>query len=505
MASSGNAYEAGKAVLLNRFTTAGTIEDVFLELVNHARFRAAFVHQDREFMEAVYQFGARHGYTREAFLSKPLVLEREAAAAPDDPDGYTFNRPPRANGINGHATIGEAAEAERIVIPPKPTGPPPLDIVKFESLKRRGVQWLWEGYIPAGSIIGLTGEVGTGKSLVIVDWAASTTNRKPWPDGKRAADPQNFVLMTAEDDLETVVLPRLEAAGADLKRCRAIPLVTSDKNNKRPIVLAKDIARLEATINDIGNVGMVAIEPILGFLGSTKDTNTHVAADIRQVLGQLADLAHRRRFTVILGSNTPKGTRNALDSFMASAAQVRQMRGGYITVKEYDDDKRETDRIFFRRARPLTVGGNPPGLVYRILGNVVGPCAETGLDVSAGCLQWEGIVEGTADEALRAAHFDPKTRGTDDTLETRKELEKAKDVIMRQLGSGMPVDSDDIKAHAGAELIKPGTLRRAKEDLGIVVRQRPAREGERSKDGKLRPRWEWLLPEGAKRGTTTGD
>jgi hypothetical protein len=282
-------------------------------------------------------------------------------------------------------------------------------------------------------------------------------------------------------------------------------LVTSDKNNKRPIVLAKDIARLEATIKDIGDVGMVAIEPILGFLGSTKETNSHVAADIRQVLGQVADLAQRHRLTVVLGSNTPKGTNRALDSFMASAAQIHQMRAGYITVKEYDNDKRETGRIFLRAARPLTVGGSPPGLVYRIHGNVVGPCAETGLDVSAGCLHWEGIVEGTADEALRAAHFDPKMRGTDDTLETRKELQKAKDVIVRQLCSGMPVDSDDIKAHARAEMIKDATLRRAKNDLGVIARPRPAKEGEISRDGKRRPRWEWLLPQSVKSGGTTGD
>lgn len=94
--------------------------------------------------------------------------------------------------------------------------PVPFEVVCFETLTRRAPQWLWDGYIPAGSIIGLTGEVGTGKSLIVIDWFASITAGKVWSDGKAAGAAPNCIIMTAEDDLQSVVLPRLEVAGADL-------------------------------------------------------------------------------------------------------------------------------------------------------------------------------------------------------------------------------------------------------------------------------------------------
>lgn len=157
---------------------------------------------------------------------------------------------------------------------------------------------------------------------------------------------------------------------------------------------------------------MVAIEPILGFLGPTKDTNTHVAADIRNVLGQITDLG--QRYATALGSNSPKGVNRALDSFMASSAQGHQMRGGYITIKEVDSEKRETGRNLLQPARPLTVGVMPPGFAYCLLGQMAGPCSESGKDVTAAYVHWEGPVTGSADEALRAAHFEAKCRGAQD-------------------------------------------------------------------------------------------
>ena len=47
----------------------------------------------------------------------------------------------------------------------------------------RHIDWLWENWIAIGKVSVLAGEGGKGKSTILCDWAARTTNGELWPDG----------------------------------------------------------------------------------------------------------------------------------------------------------------------------------------------------------------------------------------------------------------------------------------------------------------------------------
>ena len=72
-----------------------------------------------------------------------------------------------------------------------------------------------------------------------------------------ASDPVNVIMVTAEDALDTEVVPRLTAAGADLKRIFILKYIKTDQQ-QRQFLLNEDLERLEREIARIGDVGLVA-------------------------------------------------------------------------------------------------------------------------------------------------------------------------------------------------------------------------------------------------------
>ena len=51
------------------------------------------------------------------------------------------------------------------------------------TVKIKPVDWLWEGFLPAGMLTLLAGLPGCGKSTLALAMAATITNAGRWPDG----------------------------------------------------------------------------------------------------------------------------------------------------------------------------------------------------------------------------------------------------------------------------------------------------------------------------------
>ena len=93
-----------------------------------------------------------------------------------------------------------------------------LGLIPASELKPEQVEWLWPGRIPLGTITILDGSPGLGKSLITYDLAARVTAGRPVPGCADATDPAAAILLQAEDHPQTVVVPSLKAAGADLSK-----------------------------------------------------------------------------------------------------------------------------------------------------------------------------------------------------------------------------------------------------------------------------------------------
>jgi putative DNA primase/helicase len=73
-------------------------------------------------------------------------------------------------------------------------------------------------------------------------------------------------MLTAEDTRKSILVPRLIAAGADCDRVYIFGWVREDEK-KRMFLLAEDLARLEEAMGEIGDVGLVTIDPMTAYMG----------------------------------------------------------------------------------------------------------------------------------------------------------------------------------------------------------------------------------------------
>src|SRR5580692_10079606 len=86
------------------------------------------------------------------------------------------------------------------------------------DLEPRDVEWLWSGRVPLGMITMFAGDPKLGKSLVTLAMAAALSRGLPLPMSDLPHRQGSTILMSAEDDPIRTIVPRLEAAGADLTK-----------------------------------------------------------------------------------------------------------------------------------------------------------------------------------------------------------------------------------------------------------------------------------------------
>lgn len=202
--------------------------------------------------------------------------------------------------------------ADELPVSPNTSVVTPLasPFVPLSQIARERVEWLWPGRIPLGAITVLEGDPGHGKSTITCDLAARVTRGMAMPhdelpqlgahggqrtrseDGSSTlrSTPRGVVLIQAEDHLAATVLPRLQAAGADLNRV----LVLHDLNGV-PWQLPEGIPLLEEALQQCA-ARLVVIDPLSQFLGP----NSHNDQKVRQALQPLADLAQRANVAVLL-------------------------------------------------------------------------------------------------------------------------------------------------------------------------------------------------------------
>ena len=128
----------------------------------------------------------------------------------------------------------------------KPRAPNADDVVVVcaADVVMRPLDWIWEGHLLRGSQELMSGLPDLSKSTVQIGYIACATARLPWPDGAPAIEPMNVVMLTAEDTLDQIVVPRLRAAGADVSRVSFLKCIKTDEHD-RQFLLAEDLDRLE--------------------------------------------------------------------------------------------------------------------------------------------------------------------------------------------------------------------------------------------------------------------
>src|SRR4051794_31055304 len=131
---------------------------------------------------------------------------------------------------------------------------PAATVTTLSTVEPERTTWLWPGRLPLGKLIGVDADPSSGKTTMVLDWAARLSTGKPWPDGAENT-PGDALYLTAEDGIADTIVPRLLAADGDLTRVHTIDGVsvtieTEGGTEQRtvPVSLPRDIDLIEQVV-----------------------------------------------------------------------------------------------------------------------------------------------------------------------------------------------------------------------------------------------------------------
>ena len=321
---------------------------------------------------------------------------------------------------------------------------PSLITTQLSTIEAVPIRWLWKHRIARGKLTIIAGDPKLGKSLVTTDLAARITTGTTWPDGDKA--PQgNVIFASAEDDPADTIRPRIETAGGNAEHVHIIGLIPDIDNDGKPyergFSLRQDADLLQATIERIGNVAAVIIDPVTAYLGGT---DSHKNAEVRELLAPLSRIAAECNVAVIAVSHLNKGAgNNALYRVSGSLAFTAAARTCWLVAKDQNDEQR---RLMLPSGS--NIAPDIGGLAYRI---------DT-VDTAVGTvpiLDWEP---------------DPVTIDATDALtpesEEKTEREEAADWLQELLSEGTMKSADVQRAAKDAGLAMR-TVHRARKLAGV--------------------------------------
>jgi putative DNA primase/helicase len=153
--------------------------------------------------------------------------------------------------------------------------------------------------------------------------AAAVTTGSKLPDGGNA--PKGRVLiLSAEDDAEDTIVPRLIANGADLSMVEIVYGVKTPTGGLKPFRLKDDLIELTKLLDDRGDVKLIIIDPISAYLGKVDDYNN---LELRQAMVPFVDAVAKYKAGAVLVTHLNKNIKlDAIDRIVGSVAYANLVR-----------------------------------------------------------------------------------------------------------------------------------------------------------------------------------
>ena len=305
-----------------------------------------------------------------------------------------------------------------------------LKIIEMSEVESKEISWLWYPFIPYGKLTIIQGDLGDGKTTLVLNITAALSKGEGLDEDMKPAEPLRIIYQTAEDGLADTVKPRLEKAEAD---CSNIFVI--DETDASLSMLSKKNAKL------------LILDPIQAYLGSKMDMNrANEARDLTKHLGQVAE---RTGCAIVLIGHMNKN----------SGGKVAYRGMGSID--------------FFAVARSVLLVGRVKGQENRrAMVQIKNNLAERGHGKSflltEGIFQWQGDYDITEEELTGG--FVSKTS----KQENAKELLRSLSVITKE------IPTSEIREKAIERGFSWRTMELVKKELGIQSK-------------KVNNVWYWIL------------
>lgn len=305
------------------------------------------------------------------------------------------------------------------------------------------IDWLMPKQIPLGKLTLLAGLAKQGKSFLTMDLAArvSTGSEVPGRGDGQCFPIGSVVLLSAEDDLDDTIKPRLIAAGADCSKIHALTTIRFADGSFGPFDLSY-VPHLERAVIRQGDTKLVIIDPITQYVGGRVDD--HKVTQLRALLGPLRDLAARLHVAILIVTHFKKGAgTNALHQVIGSSAYTALARANWILTRDPDDPKR---RLFLDAG--TNIAEDPPGLAFRIID---------------GRLEWEALpISLTANDALQ---HEQENQQADRRKESPTKVEAAITWLATLFETTLRIPSEDVVRQGDAKGFSRDTLFKAKKEM----------------------------------------
>jgi hypothetical protein len=337
---------------------------------------------------------------------------------------------------------------------PSANGKRAISFISAASVKPERVRWVWEKRIPLGSLTILAGQQGLGKSTLTLELAARASRGELEGDlyGERCSS----LVVTLEDHVASVVIPRLRAAGADLERIRIVGVKAADGLDAL-VSLPEDIPGLEAGALE-HQARLVIVDPIVATLAGSIDA--HKDHSVRRALAPLAKAAERCGFAALAIMHLSKANADdLLTRVSGSVAFTAAARSVLVFARHPDDpDNDEGNERVIVHAKS-NVSPKQAALACLIEPRMLG--AADGKPISTSQLVITGECAVTADDLAR--------RGNDE----RAALDEAVESLADQLADGEWQEYQALRtALVKGAGISVRTLQRAADRLGVERERR---------------------------------
>ena len=189
--------------------------------------------------------------------------------------------------------------------------------------------------IPLQAISFIAGVEGLGKSTYALHLAARLTRGQI--AGEYFEKPVNVSLYTTEDDPHSIIVPRLIAAGADMKRIAFIEGKQIGAEHVKPLSIEQDIDTLKAHVLE-RDAKVLILDPIVTRLDEKRDSNKY--DDVMKVLEVLGQLLQENNASCIGVTHFNKSAGAIENRIMGSRAWRAYIRS-LICVHRAEDNEHE--------------------------------------------------------------------------------------------------------------------------------------------------------------------
>ncbi len=359
------------------------------------------------------------------------------------------------------ASGGDADKLKKLVADTPPWTPPTtltavntsatLAVRDASTITPKRIAWRWRLRLSVGRYHEIVGFPGIGKTALVMDMIGRLTTGDGWPDGD-PCEATDVLIVAAEDEAEDVLVPRLLAAGAALKRVHFVDGIKRGEHiEELDLSRAFDFAEVRRLVTE-KNAGLIYLDALDDVLGGNHDGKGN--AETRRALAPIRQLARQTGATV-LGLRHPTkrvALGPALNNGNGSIAYGAVCRGSMlVTVDPNDPDTR------LLLATKSNISRLAPTLRFKLVGE---------RDDDPPKISWEsGTDNRTADDVLAALRT-KEQENPNDTQEELSKVEQAMELLREWLKDGW-LTVPEVTSRASQQDVSPKTLRRAKENLGL--------------------------------------